>query len=80
VGRRLACLDLGVAAGLAGAIALVRLRSHQRPLGGAPGEDYVVLATGRDYADVSPISGVIHGGANHRLQVAVTVMPRSRPR
>ncbi len=42
---------------------------------GAPGEDYVVLATGRDYADVSPIRGVIHGGANHRLSVAVTVTP-----
>ena len=42
---------------------------------GAPGEDYVVLATGRDYADVSPIRGVIHGGANHRLRVTVTVSP-----
>ncbi len=42
---------------------------------GSPGEDYVVLATGRDYADVSPIRGVIHGGASHHLKVAVTVMP-----
>ncbi len=42
---------------------------------GAPGEDYVVLALGRDYADISPIRGVIHGGANHRLRVAVTVTP-----
>jgi len=41
----------------------------------AAGEDYVVLATGRDYADVSPLRGVIHGGANHQLRVAVTVMP-----
>jgi len=41
----------------------------------APGEDYVVLATGRDYSDISPIRGVIHGGANHLLHVAVTVMP-----
>ena len=40
---------------------------------GLPGEDYVLLATGRDYADVSPIRGVIHGGANHQLTVAVTV-------
>jgi transglutaminase-like putative cysteine protease len=40
-----------------------------------PGEDYVVLAIGRDYSDVSPIRGVIHGGANHRLHVAVTVSP-----
>jgi hypothetical protein len=34
-----------------------------------------VLAVGRDYADVSPIRGVIHGGASHELTVAVTVMP-----
>jgi transglutaminase-like putative cysteine protease len=40
-----------------------------------PGEDYVRLATGRDYSDVSPIRGVIHGGANHTLRVAVTVSP-----
>ena len=42
---------------------------------GSPGEDYVTLALGRDYADVSPLRGVIHGGANHRLSVAVTVEP-----
>jgi transglutaminase-like putative cysteine protease len=41
----------------------------------APGEDYVVLAIGRDYSDVSPIRGVIQGGANHQLHVAVTVAP-----
>jgi transglutaminase-like putative cysteine protease len=39
------------------------------------GEDYVVLAIGRDYSDVSPIRGVIHGGAHHTLRVAVTVTP-----
>lgn len=41
----------------------------------SPGEDYVHLAYGRDYGDVSPIRGVIHGGADHVLDVAVTVMP-----
>ena len=41
----------------------------------APGEDYVTVATGRDYSDVSPIRGVLHGGANHKLHVAVTVAP-----
>jgi transglutaminase-like putative cysteine protease len=41
----------------------------------AAGEDYVTLAIGRDYSDVSPMRGVIHGGANHRLRVAVTVTP-----
>lgn len=39
----------------------------------APGEDYVTLAIGRDFADVSPIRGVIHGGASHLLTVGVTV-------
>lgn len=41
----------------------------------AAGEDYVTLAIGRDYSDVSPVRGVIHGGANHTLNVAVTVTP-----
>lgn len=41
----------------------------------APGEDYVTLALGRDFSDVSPMRGVIHGGANHALRVAVTVAP-----
>lgn len=40
-----------------------------------PGDDYVTLATGRDFADVSPIRGVIHGGAQHTLEVRVTVEP-----
>ena len=40
-----------------------------------PGEDYVSLATGRDYSDVSPVRGVIQGGARHTLRVAVTVVP-----
>jgi transglutaminase-like putative cysteine protease len=40
-----------------------------------PGEDYVTLAIGRDYADVSPVRGVILGGAHHTLTVAVTVEP-----
>jgi transglutaminase-like putative cysteine protease len=39
------------------------------------GEDYVTLAVGRDFSDVSPMRGVIHGGANHSLRVAVTVTP-----
>ncbi len=41
----------------------------------APGEDYVTVAVGRDFADVSPLRGVIHGGANHALTVGVTVQP-----
>jgi transglutaminase-like putative cysteine protease len=42
---------------------------------GSPGEDYVTLATGRDFADVSPMRGVIQGGAQHTLEVGVTVAP-----
>lgn len=41
----------------------------------APGEDYVLLAVGRDYSDVSPVRGVIRGGGDHLLHVAVTVTP-----
>jgi transglutaminase-like putative cysteine protease len=40
-----------------------------------PGKDYVTLAIGRDYSDVSPVRGVLHGGAKHKLRVAVTVSP-----
>lgn len=46
---------------------------------GSPGEDYVTLATGRDFADVSPMRGVIQGGSQHSLEVAVTVAPADWP-
>jgi transglutaminase-like putative cysteine protease len=39
----------------------------------SPGQDYVTVAHGRDFGDVSPLRGVIHGGARHRLTVGVTV-------
>ncbi len=42
---------------------------------GSPGPDYVTLAVGRDFGDVSPMRGMIHGGANHQLFVGVTVQP-----
>jgi transglutaminase-like putative cysteine protease len=45
----------------------------------SPGEDYVTLAVGRDFSDVSPIRGVIHGGASHTLRVGVTVEPMTEP-
>ena len=41
----------------------------------SPGLDYVRLAVGRDFADVSPLRGVLQGGGAHTLQVAVTVAP-----
>lgn len=45
----------------------------------SPGEDYVTLALGRDFSDVSPIRGVIHGGASHTLRVGVTVESLPEP-
>ncbi|MHA7237390.1 transglutaminase-like domain-containing protein, partial [Burkholderia pseudomallei] len=42
----------------------------------APGDDYVMLSIGRDYADVTPLRGVIRGGgADQVLTVGVTVEP-----
>ena len=41
----------------------------------SPGIDYVRLALGRDFADVSPLRGVLLGGATHTLEVGVTVEP-----
>jgi transglutaminase-like putative cysteine protease len=42
---------------------------------GTPGDDYVCVAWGRDFADVSPVRGVIQGGARQTLEVGVTVTP-----
>jgi transglutaminase-like putative cysteine protease len=39
------------------------------------GEDHVVVAWGRDYDDVSPIRGVVLGGGEHHVKVAVDVDP-----
>jgi transglutaminase-like putative cysteine protease len=41
----------------------------------SPGSDYVMLAAGRDYSDVSPVRGVIQGSLDHTLSVQVTVEP-----
>ncbi|WP_101046920.1 transglutaminase family protein [Macromonas nakdongensis] len=43
----------------------------------SPGADYVTLALGRDFGDVSPLRGVIQGGGSHVLKVAVTVAPEA---
>ena len=37
------------------------------------GNEHIVLARGRDFADATPLRGVILGGGNHTLKVAVTV-------
>jgi transglutaminase-like putative cysteine protease len=40
-----------------------------------PSDGHVTLAWGRDYSDVSPIHGVLVGGARHTLHVGVDVIP-----
>jgi len=44
-----------------------------------PGERHVVVAWGRDFSDVSPLRGVVHGGGRHTVQVAVDVEPVGQP-
>ena len=39
-------------------------------------DEHVVLGWGRDYADVSPVLGVILGGGAHRLEVGVDLEPQ----
>jgi transglutaminase-like putative cysteine protease len=38
-------------------------------------DDHVVLAIGRDYADIAPIDGVIFASGGQRLEVSVSVAP-----
>ena len=38
-------------------------------------DDHIVLAIGRDYADVAPIDGVIVASGGQRLEVSVRVTP-----
>jgi transglutaminase-like putative cysteine protease len=39
------------------------------------GDDHVVLAIGRDYADVAPIDGVVVASGGQKLEVSVSVTP-----
>lgn len=39
------------------------------------GEDHIELALGRDFSDVSPLSGVFTGSGGHTLDVQVDVVP-----
>lgn len=43
-----------------------------------PSGDHVTLAWGRDYADVSPLRGMILGGRQHTLRVCVDMKPLDR--
>jgi transglutaminase-like putative cysteine protease len=45
----------------------------------AAGEDHVILARGRDYGDVSPVSGVVLASSGQRLSVSVDVRPVEEP-
>ena len=40
-----------------------------------PTDGHITVAWGRDYSDVSPIHGVLLGGARHTLDVGVDVIP-----
>ena len=41
------------------------------------GDDHIITATGRDYADVSPLDGVLVGPGSQKLDVKVDVIPVS---
>lgn len=38
-----------------------------------PAEQHITVAHGRDFADVTPLKGVVYGGGSHELAVAVDV-------
>jgi len=40
-----------------------------------PGEEHITVACGRDFTDVSPLSGIISGGGFHDVTVSVDVEP-----
>lgn len=40
------------------------------------GDDHISLAWGRDYADISPVSGIILGASDQEIEVKVDVVPR----
>lgn len=40
-----------------------------------PRDEHITIAYGRDFQDVSPVTGVLLGGGSHRVDVAVDVTP-----
>lgn len=40
-----------------------------------PKDEHITIAYGRDFQDVSPVTGVLLGGGSHRIDVAVDVVP-----
>ena len=43
------------------------------------GDDHIILARGRDYADISPVAGIILGSREQDVDVRVDVVPRDVP-
>jgi len=39
-----------------------------------PGEEHITVAYGRDFGDVSPVAGILTGGGQHAVKVAVDVV------
>ena len=44
-----------------------------------PQDEHVTIAYGRDFQDVSPVTGVLLGGGAHQIEVAVDVSPAQPP-
>ena len=44
-----------------------------------PGTEHITVAWGRDYGDVAPIHGIITGGGENEVDVAVDVIPEPIP-
>jgi transglutaminase-like putative cysteine protease len=40
------------------------------------GDDHIILAKGRDYADISPVAGIVLGASDQAVDVEVDVIPR----
>lgn len=40
------------------------------------GDDHISLARGRDYADISPVAGIVLGAGDQEIEVKVDVVPR----
>jgi transglutaminase-like putative cysteine protease len=40
-----------------------------------PAEEHITVAVGRDFSDVSPLSGILTGGGKHKVRVSVDVEP-----
>ncbi len=68
--RRLARLGAGLVSATAGWLDLDPTNAV------LPDTGHVTLAIGRDYGDVVPLRGVIRGGGEHELKVAVSVVPQ----